>query len=145
LRVSIVNRLGGEPVVDKQGAPAVVRVDLDDAADTHFRVTDFLRTIKYANQLYLRINLTNPPAAGKSIYIDDLMMKASAALYAGGPLVVAYSGRRYVREDDSWTISVANDYAGEWATYMERVFALAANELRMPTTGTTLVNDSLIG
>ena len=144
MRVSIVNKIGGSPVVDNEGAEAILKVDLSAVA-TQTRITGWLRTIKYPDQLYLRINVTAPTDNGTSVYIDDLMIKKGVELYRGGPLVNAYAGRRTVEEGDTYTINATNDRAGEWSTWLERVFSLAANNLQIPTTGTTLINDNLIG
>ena len=144
LRVEVVDGIGGNPVVDYSGNEAVVKVDLD-AATEQTRITGWFRTVKYPRQLYLRIHLTESPIAGKNVYIDDLMLRQATSLYQGGPLVAAYSGRTKPLSTDTYEIDVTNDRAGEWSTWLERVFGLNSLDLAVPTTGTILINDNLIG
>lgn len=93
---------------------------------------------------YLRFKATGVPNTGK-IWIDDVFVQLATQLYPGGPFVAAFPGKIAGQRDDAWTLSVTNDRAGEWQTWFDRLFSMRFRGLLLPSAGTNLLNDSLIG
>jgi hypothetical protein len=46
---------------------------------------------------------------------------------------------------DSWEMTVVNNRAGDFQTWFDRVFQMAEKGFLLPSSGVTLLNDSLIG
>lgn len=80
----------------------------------------------------------------ESIYIDDMVVVAGRELYAGGPWVAAVGGATPAVNGDEWTLTVANNRAGKFQEWFNRVFDMSPKGLLLPTSGTTLINDNLI-
>lgn len=70
----------------------------------------------------LRVHLTTALQAAKTLYIDHLAMGAMQQLYNGGPFVLLFSGSEDWSLDDTWTLTVTNDYAGQMQTALWRIF-----------------------
>jgi hypothetical protein len=96
------------------------------------------------NPVYLRILATAAIPTGASVFFSEAAIAKGSKLYAGGPTVAIFSGRDPTLENDSWTITVGNDYGGNWQTWYNRVFGMASLELLLPTGGTPTIDDSLI-
>jgi len=65
-------------------------------------------------------------------------------LYAGGPFVGIFSGATPAVNDDAWTLTVTNDRAGQFQEWYERAFDMRNKGFLLPTSGVTLIPDSLI-
>jgi len=144
LRFQLVDRIEGQSVLDVAGNDSEYRVDLDALAVGQNRITFFVRAKYYPRRLYFRIHLNDPPDAAKSVYIDNLCMVQATELYDGGPYAAAFAGRQAVKEDDTWTLTLANDNGGKWSTWYERLYGMSAAGLRLPTSGTINIPDTLI-
>jgi len=101
----------------------------------------------------VKIQLTSNDAADldntKSIYIDHFAMAEVAPLYVGGPFCGVFSGATAWMTNDSYSITTANNhnaatYGATWQTVFDRLFSMRSLGLLLPTSGTTLLNDSLI-
>jgi hypothetical protein len=95
--------------------------------------------------VYLRIRISNPIPAGDSVYIDEVAVVAGTELYDGGPYVAVFSGVTPAVVEDDWVLTATNDRGGEWQTMYNRAFDMVGKGFLLPTSGTTLLPDSLIG
>lgn len=82
--------------------------------------------------------------ANLSVWIDWLSVSVMTRLYTGGPLIALVSGESPWAVGDTSEVAIENDYAGDWVMMTERLFALREKELYIPTSGSYLINDSLI-
>jgi hypothetical protein len=93
----------------------------------------------------LRISLTIAIAdSGLSVWHDYASMTPLTQLYTGGPLLALFSGSEPWAQGDTIDVSVANNYAGDWLMMLQRMCNMRQLGLYVPTTGSNLVNDSLI-
>jgi len=90
------------------------------------------------------LHLSTPLPAGESLSVDEIILTQAQRLYPGGPYLAAASG--YLpAEGDRFTITLANDYAGQWEKVLDRFLGLRQlTDLALPSTGTTLIPDSLL-
>jgi hypothetical protein len=95
--------------------------------------------------VYLRIRITDPIPPGDSVYIDEVAVVAGTELYDGGPYIAVFSGATPAVVEDDWVLTATNDRGGEWQTMYNRAFDMAGKGFLLPTSGTTLLPDSLIG
>jgi hypothetical protein len=86
-----------------------------------------------------------PIAADTSVYIDEMGIVQATELYDGGPFVAAFAGVDAAVNEDAYTLTVANDRAGELQTWYDRSFAMRNKGFLLPTSGTNLIPDSVIG
>ena len=97
------------------------------------------------SRVYLRIRWgTVPPNTGV-VWMDDIILREATELYPGGPLAAAFAGKVAPAKGDKWTLAIGNNYAGEWQNWYNRFFEMDALQLVLPFSGTTLINNSLIG
>jgi hypothetical protein len=90
------------------------------------------------------LHLANPLPTGESLYLDELILIPAQRLYAGGPYLAAAAGWKPA-EGDRFTITVENDYSGQWEKVLDRFLGLRQQtDLALPTEGTTLIPDSLL-
>ena len=97
----------------------------------------------------IRVRLSTAMSAGSNLYLDRCGMATMTRLYAGGPYMAIFSGNVPFVTGDWFAITMANDRAGAsnlntWQTLFDRLFDMRALDLLLPTSGTTLINDSLI-
>jgi hypothetical protein len=92
-----------------------------------------------------RLHITTSMTAAEHLYIDHLSLKAGTELYAGGPYATIFSGATPFLTNDRFPLTIANDLSGTWQLVFEQLFGMRALGLQLPSTGTTLIDDSLIG
>lgn len=93
----------------------------------------------------LRLRLTTALSNTKNLFVDNLSLTPMTELYAGGPWVAAVSGSVPFSTDDLFGIDIANNRAGKWQEFFNRVCGMAGRRLLLPASGTTLIADSLLG
>lgn len=90
------------------------------------------------------LHLASPPPNGKSVWLDEIILVPAQRLYQGGPYAAAAAGWKPA-EGDRFTITVQNNYAGQWEKVFDRFFQLRQlTELALPTTGSTQIPASLL-
>lgn len=92
----------------------------------------------------LRIRISTALSGGSNLFIDTCAMKLATSLYAGGPQAVLFAGATNYGGADTFSIAGSNNYAGKWQGMLNRLLNMPNLGLYMPTTGSTLVNDSLL-
>jgi hypothetical protein len=86
---------------------------------------------------------------GRTAYVDHLALVPMAECYPGGPAIAVVSGVTPFAVGDGWTVLADNDratqdYGFTWQAYMDRLFALRALRLQLPSSGTPTIPDTLI-
>lgn len=150
----LVDGIGGSVVAD-EAATNISSTVTCSALTTSFAARSFTFTTPQTLPpiIYFRIRISTGVSAGTSIYLDHACLTAMTELYAGGPCVAIFGGnvlpeaKNGTSDGDYLTLTIANNYAGEFQSYFERNFQMAAKRLRLPSDagGTETINDSLIG
>jgi hypothetical protein len=150
----LVDGIGGSVVADESSTNISSTVTCSGLT-TSFAARSFSFTTPQTLPpiTYFRIRISTAVSAGTSIYIDHACLTAMTELYAGGPCVAIFNGnilpeaKNGTSDGDYLTLTIANDYAGEFQSYFERNFQMAAKRLRLPSNsgGTETLADSLIG
>lgn len=145
LRVEIVDEIGGNVIADSQSVDNVLVIDAT-ALTTSYASESFFFRLPPGTQMpvYLRIRISSAVTTGRDVYLDEAAVVKATELYAGGPYVAAFGGLDLTSVNDTWTLTVTNDYGGQFQTWFNRVFAMAPKRLLLPTAGTTLIPDSLL-
>ena len=145
--MEIVEEIDGAASVDAAGGENCLRINAenisDDAYDSEFFTFRLQRTV--LNPVYLRVRITGPISDGESIYIDQMAIIKGKQLYPGGPFAAAFSGATAAVKEDKWVLTASNDRGGEFQTWYNRAFDMAKKELLLPTSGSNLIADALIG
>lgn len=94
----------------------------------------------------LRVRISTALTSGESVYVDHLSFAEATLLYAGGPYATLHSGATAFILNDSFTLTVANNFASDWAKMLERLFGLRALGIQLPsaTGGSITIADSLL-
>lgn len=85
----------------------------------------------------------------EAVYVDSLAMAEATYLYAGGPGLGIFAGAVPFMTNDAFSIATANNQnsAVNGSTFQrvfDRLYGMRAQQLLLPTAGSTLLNDSLI-
>lgn len=86
---------------------------------------------------------TNNPT--RDLYIGEVIIAEATELYAGGPYVAAMHGDNPPSVGQQYTLALTNDRVSAWQQAFDQLFDMRAKRLVLPTSGSTLLNDTLIG
>ena len=93
----------------------------------------------------LQIYLSTAITSGRSVDIDLVQMVVPSPLYNGGPYVSVFSGTTASVKDDTYTVAVTNDGdTGDFCRSLDRIYGLRDLGVRIPSSGSPTINDSLI-
>lgn len=153
ITVDLVDGIGGTVINDEQGVANSFTIDCTAlttsfvAKNGVFRMPRVLPTA-----VYLRIRVSTAISGGTSVFFDHAALAAMTSLYTGGPAAAVFSGKLPFTKGsaqiapDKFTITVTNDRAGEFQEWFERLFAMAAKGLILPSDsgGAETIDDALI-
>jgi len=147
IRIEIVDAIDGNVTQDGEGNDNQLRIDAGlisrTSHDSEFFSFRLQRSV--TQPVYLRIRISSAISSLDSVYIDEVVVIKGVGLYAGGPYVAAVSGKTPAVNEDNWDLVSTNDRAGSFQEWYNRAFDMAGKRLLLPTSGTTAINDSLIG
>lgn len=112
------------------------------ACNGSFTTPKVLPTVQKIN-----IRVSTAITNGESIYVDDLtMVEVSDPVYTGGPFVSVHAGATNPIVGDRTLVTIANDRAGEFQEWFDRVFNMKIKGFQVysDTGGTETIADSLI-
>lgn len=97
--------------------------------------------------IYLRIRQSIATSNTSSVFIDHVALAEMTELYPGGPLAKPFSGDVAFDGNDTWTMAVTNDRAGEVQEWFNRNFDMAKLGLLLPSdpSGNETIPDSIVG
>lgn len=78
------------------------------------------------------IQFTTALENAKSVLVDELVLAEPTPLYRGGPEVLIVRGSADFRNEDRFTLAVANDRAGEMQNFFDQVFDTCNMNLTLP-------------
>lgn len=141
VRIEIVDGIGGTVIDDGEGNAAELVLTASAISDSAHDSEWFSFRIPPGTTMpvYLRIRISTAVSNTASIFFDDVAIAAGTRLYAGGPYVAAFAGGTTSHPDDLWELAVANDRAGLNQEWYNRVFDMAAKDLLLPVSGTSLI------
>jgi hypothetical protein len=154
ITISLVNSIGSStPLVDENGASATLTTNLSTLTTTPQCLAVAFATPRILPAtVYVKIKISAALASGKILYLDECCLAKMTSLYAGGPRVAIFNGRlpcyagTATELPTEFTLTVANNRAGELHEWMERNFDLRGKGLYMPvaTSGSETIADSLM-
>jgi hypothetical protein len=97
----------------------------------------------------VRLRLTTPLAAGRTLYLDSAAAGEVSFLYPGGPALAVFAGATPWAAGDRFTVAVTNDRAGAtygrtWNAAFDRFFSARQLGFLLPVSGSPNVLDSLM-
>jgi len=144
--VAVVDGIGGTITRDKEGNDNQLKLLVsaigDSSHGSHFFFFRLRR--QHAMPVYLRIRVHTAIDAGTSVYLDEMAVVQATELYVGGPYAALFAGATAAVTEDKWTLTVTNDRAGEFQTWYDRAFDMRSKGLLLPSSGSTLIPDTLI-
>jgi hypothetical protein len=132
---------------DEDGNSNSVAIDVSTLTTSYASKTAvFILPDPLPPEVHLRIrSSTAITGASTYVYIDDLCLGSEMdSLYDGGPSVAFYAGETDFALDDTFTITIANDRAGEFQELFDKLFNYPAKLLPSDTGGGETIPDSLI-
>lgn len=91
--------------------------------------------------VFLDFKMTTALSAGNSLYIDRVGLTKMTPLYPGGPGLTVFSGNVPAAKGDSYQVAATNNYAGKYAQFLWRIFALPSLGLVIPNSGSPTISD----
>ncbi len=142
--LKLTSVLGGAALVDDEGVSQ--SISWSNTGNGRGHHDGFFRLKKTQTMpVFLEFDSNGADIFAIKLMIDDLILAPAQRLYAGGPYVAVYPGTLENRLGNKWTLTVGNDYAGLWQKDFDREFDMKAKGLFLPSSGTTLINNNLIG
>jgi hypothetical protein len=143
LRVALWN--GSSVILDNSGAPNSFNINLTTLSTTWIPFSGIFRVpnLMPAN-VSLELKLTTALTSGRSVYVDRVAMCQPTQLYRGGPLISIFSGNVNLIRNDTFWISIYNNYGGAMQTLFGKIFNMPQLGLILPSSLTPTVPDSLI-
>lgn len=153
ITIDLVDGIGGSVIADQAGTNNTFTITCSALTTGYVAKNGVFRTPKVLPPVvYLRIRISTAISTGTSVFVDQAALAEMDSLYDGGPEVKIFSGsERFTKAEpgtlaDYFTLAVANDRAGEFQEYFERVFDMAAKGQLLPSNaaGAETLADSLI-
>jgi len=150
VRVAIVDGIGGSPVElgveNSWSSSESYNLNVDFPAATWVDKCIFVALKKEQIQpLYLEIKVTNAIDSGVIYSIDEMSLAPASQLYPGGPFVAIQAGTKGAYASDTWTLSVESPRTALLQNWFDAFFDMPRLGLRLPTSGSTSIPDSVVG
>lgn len=144
VRIELVDGIDGDVIDDEAGSANELVIDEGDLSASHSAHWFSFRIPPTVSQVYLRVRIATAFPAGDRVYLDEMAISAGTQLYAGGPWVAMFAGALTHQYGDSWTLALTNTRAGEVQEWFHRIFQAGSREIVLPSTGSTLIPNSVI-
>lgn len=103
------------------------------------------RQLPATGGVFLEVAFTTSPTSGRSLYIDQLGLKAASQLYPGGPFCAAFSKDTSNANGDYYSIAITNSLTyNSFAVALDRLFGMRTLGIYLPSSGSPTINDNLI-
>lgn len=144
LRAALVDG-SGAVLVDEDGNPAAVSVDLSGVGSSYQAVTGTLRTPAVVPAtVRFQLRLTTPLQAGRTAWVDEVALARMTPLYPHGPSFAAFSGDVDAAVGDRFVASIGNDDTSGFQAWFDRAFGMRQLRLILPSSTTPTIDDALI-
>lgn len=113
---------------------------------SYTQFTAFFRTpAKLPSTVYFELKVTTSPTTGRTIDIDLVQLARPTQLYTGGPWAIAWSNVTSPVRGDYWTIAMTNSLGTtSLVRSLDRMLSLRSLGLKLPTSGSPTVSDTLV-
>ena len=147
LEIELADGLGGSASVltDADGNACRLSIDVSTAGATATGYGAIIHTpATLPEVVYCRIKITAPSAA---IALDEVLLQTATPLYADGPHIAAVQGPTDWAAEDTATVTITNDRAGQLLEWTHRFLGLDQLGVDLPsvTSPGETQSDSLIG
>jgi hypothetical protein len=135
----------GTVINDDEGAANTLTITVDSLTTSWSNSTAVFRTpsvLPATVKLRIR-NSSGAALSAHTLYLDHLALTAATRLYTGGPYAAIFSGATEFVTGDKFSIDVNNNYGSKWALFLERTFSLRQLGLRVPSSGSPTIDDTL--
>ncbi len=140
--IVLVDGVGGSAILDNQGAAQGLGF-APAGSEARQHKNAFVRVAKNTPMpVYLLVKKNAPTT--NDLTIDEIILAPAARAYPGGPYLAISAGATPPAIGDKWNVTVANNYAGDIQKWFDATFDMAGLGLQLPTTGSTLLPDTLI-
>lgn len=153
ITIDLVDGIGGSVIADKQAVNNSFTFNASALTTGWQHVSAlvsgecvFRMPLVVPPLVYLRIRISTAITNTRQMFVDHVALAEMQELYSGGPLIAAFSGATPLKNEDSWTVTVANDRAGEIQEYYNRNFKMAEQGLLLPSnaSGSETIPDTVI-
>lgn len=145
MTVDLVDGIDGDTIEDHEGNANSFEIDLTSLGTYPEPHTHIFRTPRtMPPRVYLRLQLSTALSAGTSVFLDEAVLVRMGELYAGGPLVAAFTGARNFELSDKAEIAVTNNREGLMHEWLNRMLGLASRRILFPTSSPGTQPDTLI-
>lgn len=139
----------GTVINNDQSVANTISKDLTTVSTSYVAFNGFFQTpavLPDGTPYRIRLRLTTALDNAKTVYIDELCMVPATELYTGGPYAAIFAGATASVLNDSFTITVSNDWGGALQKGAERFFGMRSLGLQLPSNsaGSETVLDSLV-
>ncbi len=136
----LVDGIGGSVINDEAGTANSFTVTCSGLSTSFAARNGVFRTPRVLPAaVYMRIRITTAVSGGTSIFLDHAALAEMVELYAGGPSAAVFSGRTPFRKGsnqvlaDYFTLTAANNRAGEFQEWFDRNFQMREKGLQLPS------------
>lgn len=152
--IDLVDGIGGSVINDAQGVANSFTFNASDLTTSWKHISTlvsgecvFRMPTVVPPLVYLRIRISTAVTNGRQVYLDHVALAEMTELYAGGPLIAAFSGNVALKTKDTWSIAVTNDRAGKLQEWANRNFQMASLGLLLPSNaaGAETIPDTVVG
>jgi hypothetical protein len=158
LRVSTVPSAGvlkitltdsaGTALTNDASATCEISKTLSGATTSFASFGGYIQTPSLMNSTayYLKVHLSTALDNTKSVYVDDLRLVTPTEVYRGGPYLAVFAGATATVKEDTFAITVANDWAGKLQKACQQFFNMRQLGMAIPSNsvGSETVSDSLV-
>lgn len=147
LKVTLTNS-AGTAMTNDAGTTLEISKALTAVSTTWVAVNGFIQTprVMPAEPQYLKIHLSTALTSGRTVYIDNLTLARATEIYPGGPYVAVFPGATATVKNDTFTLTVANDWGGAFQKAFQRIFDMRSLGLAIPSNASAAetILDSLV-
>lgn len=93
---------------------------------------------------YLKLHLTTALSSSRTLYIDDATFILPTLTYIGGPYLAVFPGATATVKNDTFSVTVANDWGGKFQKYFQIFFDLRNLGLQLPSSGSPTIDEALV-
>lgn len=144
LEIALVDE-NGSITQDEQGTSNVVTQSLTTWGSVWKPINGYFRTPRVMpSAIYLRLRMSTALSSGSNLFIDHAALAEPFQLYQGGPGVMVFSGNEQLIDGDTFTLTITNDFAGQFQRLFERLYSMRTMNLLLPSSNSPTISDGLI-
>ncbi len=118
IAIDLVDSIGGTILADDASTNNQIATTVSTISNSAYSAIGgfFITPKSLPSTIYLRVWQSTALAASQSVYVDNIYLSEAQQAYSRGPFIEAISGSVDFAVDDTFTVTVANNYAGSMQT-----------------------------